>query len=53
VGVFTSLRHFLLTIHGWTAILFLIAIAVHLLLHRTYIKANLRSREKARKNQTG
>jgi hypothetical protein len=52
-GVFISLRHFLVTIHGWTAILFLIAIAVHLLLHKTYIKANLRGREKSDKNQTG
>ena len=41
-GIFVSLRHFLMAIHEWTAILFLITIAVHLLLHKSYIQANLK-----------
>jgi hypothetical protein len=41
-GILVSLRHFLLIIHEWTAVLFLIAIGVHLLLHRRYIQSNLK-----------
>lgn len=37
-----SLRHFFITIHEWTALIFMIAIAVHIALHWTYIKSNLK-----------
>lgn len=37
-----SLRHFFITIHEWTALVFMIAIAVHIALHWTYIKSNLK-----------
>ena len=36
-----SLRHFLIAFHEWTALIFMIAIAVHIVLHWTYIKTNL------------
>ena len=34
-------RHLLMSIHAWLAILFMVAIAIHLVLHWSYIKANL------------
>ena len=36
-----SLRHFLIAFHEWTALIFMIVIAVHIVLHWTYIKTNL------------
>jgi hypothetical protein len=36
-----SLRHFFIVIHEWTALIFMIATAVHIVLHWNYIKANL------------
>ena len=36
-----SLRHFLIAFHEWTALIFMILIAVHIVLHWTYIKTNL------------
>ena len=41
-GFLISLRHFLRTIHEWTAVLFILAVLVHLVLHWTYIKSNLK-----------
>ena len=37
-----SLRHFLVTIHEWAALLFLFMIAIHISLHWSYIKSNLK-----------
>ena len=51
-GIFVSLRHFLLAIHEWTAILFVITIGVHLLLHRAYIQANLKGGERSGKSRS-
>lgn len=36
-----SLRHFLIAFHEWTSLIFMIVIAVHIILHRTYVKTNL------------
>jgi hypothetical protein len=42
-GTFTvSLRHFFIAIHEWAALLFIIVLAVHLVLHWTYIRSNLK-----------
>jgi hypothetical protein len=41
-GGLVSLRHFLRDVHEWTALLFLISIAIHWALHWTYIKSNLK-----------
>jgi hypothetical protein len=35
-----SLRHFLNGFHEWTALIFMIVITVHIILHWTYIKTN-------------
>ena len=37
-----SLRHFLIALHEWTASIFMIVIAVHIILHWPYIKSNLK-----------
>lgn len=37
-----SVRHFFVTIHEWVGLMFIIMITVHLVLHWTYIKSNLR-----------
>ena len=34
-------RHFLMEIHAWMAVAFLLAIGIHIWLHWSYIKANL------------
>ena len=36
-----SLRHFLIAFHELTALIFMIVIAVHIVVHWTYIKTNL------------
>jgi len=36
------LRHFLRDLHQWSALLFLILMIVHLVLHWSYIKSNLK-----------
>lgn len=41
-GVLMSLRHFFREVHEWTALLFIIIIFVHLILHWGYIKTNLK-----------
>ena len=46
-GFLVSLRHSLLTMHEWTALLFMIVIGVHISLHWAYVKRSLDSyREK-------
>lgn len=37
-----SFRHFLTDIHEWTALLFMITIAIHIVLHWEYIRTHLR-----------
>jgi hypothetical protein len=37
-----SFRHFLVALHEWTALIFVIVIAVHVILHWPYIKTNLK-----------
>lgn len=41
-GFLASLRHFLIEVHEWTALLFIIVVATHIVLHWTYIRANLK-----------
>jgi cytochrome b subunit of formate dehydrogenase len=41
VSFLFSLRHFLVTIHEWTALLFIIVIGVHIWLHWAYVKKSL------------
>ena len=46
-GFLVSLRHSLVTIHEWTALLFIIVIGIHIWLHWAYVKKSLdRYREK-------
>jgi len=40
-GALAGLRHFLIDFHGWMALLFLAAMAIHLFLHWSYIQSNL------------
>ncbi|MCF8083151.1 MAG: DUF4405 domain-containing protein [Deltaproteobacteria bacterium] len=37
-----SLRHFLVEFHQWTAVISMLTIAVHILLHLSYVKSNLK-----------
>jgi cytochrome b subunit of formate dehydrogenase len=37
-----TLRHLLVEIHEWVAVGFMVAIAIHILLHWGYVKANLK-----------
>jgi hypothetical protein len=41
-GILIATRHLLMEVHAWLAMLFLVAIAIHLVLHGSYIKANLK-----------
>lgn len=41
-GALISLRHFLIEVHEWTALLFIGIIAVHIVLHWTYVQNNLK-----------
>ena len=41
-SVLISVRHFLTTIHEWTALIFIITIAIHIVLHWKYIRSNLK-----------
>lgn len=41
-SVLVSVRHFMITIHEWTALIFIITIAIHIYLHWTYIRSNLK-----------
>ena len=40
-GFLVSLRHFLVAVHEWTALLFMIVIVVHISLHWAYVKKTL------------
>ena len=42
-GFLISLRHFLRGVHEWASVLFLISIAIHIALHWSYIKTNLKN----------
>ena len=37
-----SLRHFFITIHELTALIFMVMITIHIILHWPYIKSNLK-----------
>ena len=37
-----TLRHFFVEVHEWTALAFMVTIAIHILLHWGYVKANLK-----------
>jgi hypothetical protein len=37
-----SLRHFFIAIHEWAALIFMIVLAVHIILHWPYLKSNLK-----------
>ncbi len=37
-----SLRHFFISFHEWTALIFMIVVAVHIVLHWPYIKSNFK-----------
>lgn len=41
-GFIVEIRHLLMELHAWLAMLFVVAIIIHLVLHRSYIKANLK-----------
>ncbi len=40
-GFAGNFRHFLREVHEWTALLFIVMVVIHIVLHWTYIKANL------------
>jgi membrane protein implicated in regulation of membrane protease activity len=42
-----SVRHFLVDFHAWTAMIFVIVIALHVYLHWPYVKAQMRKSKKA------
>ncbi len=37
-----SLRHFIIAIHEWVALIFMVVVAIHIILHWPYIKSNLK-----------
>jgi hypothetical protein len=37
-----SLRHFFIALHEWLGMMFMVLIILHIVLHWTYIKSNLR-----------
>jgi hypothetical protein len=37
-----SLRHFFITLHEWVGVMFIVLIIIHIVLHWTYIKSNLK-----------
>ncbi|MGE5256276.1 MAG: DUF4405 domain-containing protein [Hyphomicrobiales bacterium] len=41
-GFLASSRHFFITLHEWAGVGFLVAIAIHIILHWSYVKSNLR-----------
>ena len=41
-GFLVGLRHVLIEIHEWTALLFMVIIITHIILHWAYIKNNLK-----------
>ena len=41
-GFLITLRHFFRDVHEWAALGFIIVVAIHLVLHWSYIKSNLK-----------
>lgn len=41
-GFLILLRHFFRDVHEWIALIFIVTVAVHLVLHWRYIKSNLK-----------
>ncbi|MBW2239813.1 MAG: DUF4405 domain-containing protein [Deltaproteobacteria bacterium] len=41
-SVLVSIRHILIAIHEWTALIFMITITIHIILHWKYIRSNLK-----------
>jgi hypothetical protein len=41
-GLLRGLRHILIEIHEWTALLFIVTTIIHIILHWTYVKNNLK-----------
>jgi hypothetical protein len=41
-GFLISLRHFFIALHEWVGIIFIVLIIIHIVLHWTYIKSNLK-----------
>lgn len=39
---FDFLRHFLVEVHEWMALLFIATIVIHIILHWTYVRNNLK-----------
>ena len=37
-----SLRHFFIAIHEWVALIFMVVVAIHIILHWPYIKSNIK-----------
>ena len=37
-----SVRHFLVEVHEWVALIFMITVAIHIMLHWTYVRNNLK-----------
>jgi hypothetical protein len=37
-----SLRHFFISLHEWVGLMFIVLIIIHIVLHWTYIKSNLK-----------
>ena len=37
-----SLRHFFIAFHEWAGLIFMVMIAIHIVLHWSYIKSNLK-----------
>lgn len=42
------IRHFFISVHEWTALIFIIVIAAHIFLHWPYVKSNLKNRRTVR-----
>jgi hypothetical protein len=41
-GFLVSLRHFFITMHEWVGMIFIVLVTIHIVLHWTYIKSNLK-----------
>ena len=41
-SVLVSLRHFFVAVHEWAALIFMVVVAIHIVLHWPYIKSNLK-----------
>jgi len=41
-SILVTVRHFLVDFHAWTALMFMIVVAIHIFLHWPYVKAQLR-----------